>query len=80
MERQHRLGDQRGLEKDFLEPATPAPEAYVDRATLARLMGVSVATIDRMVAAGMPSETWGRRTRRFRPSVAMAWASAQRAA
>ncbi len=54
---------------------SPKPiEPYVSRCELARLMGVSVATVDRMVADGMPSVTWGRRTRRFRPSVAMAWA------
>lgn len=52
----------------------PEPERYVDRAELARIMGVHVATVDRMVAQGMPSETWGRRTRRFRPSIAIAWA------
>jgi len=50
-------------------------EPYVSRCELARLMGVSVATVDRMVADGMPSVTWGRRTRRFRPSVAIAWAA-----
>jgi hypothetical protein len=33
------------------------PEPYLDRKQLAELMGVSVATIDRMVRAGMPSET-----------------------
>jgi len=38
-------------------------------------MGVSVATVDRMVGDGMPSVTWGRRTRRFRPSEALSWAS-----
>jgi phage terminase Nu1 subunit (DNA packaging protein) len=54
----------------------PKPiEPYVSRCELARLMGVSVATVDRMVADGMPSVTWGRRTRRFRPSVAIAWAA-----
>jgi hypothetical protein len=38
-------------------------------------MGVSPTTIKRMVAAGMPSETWGMsRTRRFLPSQAMTWA------
>jgi phage terminase Nu1 subunit (DNA packaging protein) len=47
----------------------------VSRYELARLMGVSVATVDRMVAEGMPSVTWGRRTRRFRPSVAIGWAA-----
>lgn len=49
-------------------------EGYVGRRELARLMGVSVATIDRMVRAGMPSETWGMRTRRFLPSQALTWA------
>lgn len=54
----------------------PEPERYVTRRELARLMGVSVTTVDRLVRAGMPSETWGRRARRFRPSVAIAWARA----
>ncbi len=55
---------------------TAAPiERYVNRRELAELMGVSETTIKRMVATGMPSETWGmRRTRRFLPSRAMAWA------
>ena len=52
-----------------------AIEPYVSRCELARLMGVSVATVDRMVGEGMPSVTWGRRTRRFRPSIAIAWAA-----
>jgi len=44
-------------------------------------MGVSLATVDRLVTEGMPSVTWGRRTRRFRASVAIGWAEArQRAA
>lgn len=51
------------------------PERYVPRAELAAIMGVSLATVDRMVADGMPSVTWGRRTRRFRPSTAISWAS-----
>jgi excisionase family DNA binding protein len=55
-------------------------ERYVSRAELARIMGVSVATVDRMVAEGMPSVTWGRRTRRFRPSAVIAWAEHRRAA
>lgn len=55
----------------------PEPEKYVNRAQLAEIMGVSIATIDRMVAAGMPSETWGRRTRRFLASEAIAWARAR---
>jgi predicted DNA-binding transcriptional regulator AlpA len=57
---------------------TPA-ERYVDARELAALMGVSTRTIKRMVAEGMPSETWGMsRTRRFLPSVAMAWARERR--
>jgi hypothetical protein len=51
-----------------------APEPYVDRKRLAEIMGVSVATIDRMVRAGMPSETWGIRSRRFQPFLALMWA------
>jgi hypothetical protein len=50
-------------------------ERYVDARELAALMGVSTRTIARMVALGMPSETWGlSRTRRFLPSQALAWA------
>jgi phage terminase Nu1 subunit (DNA packaging protein) len=56
-------------------PSSSVVEPYVSRYELARLMGVSVATVDRMVAEGMPSVTWGRRTRRFRPSVAIDWAT-----
>jgi hypothetical protein len=48
-------------------PRLWAVERYVSRAELAAIMGVSLATVDRMVAEGMPSVTWGRRTRRFRP-------------
>jgi len=54
------------------------PERYVTRAELAEIMGVSVPTIDRLVREGMPSETWGIRSRRFRPSEAIAWARARR--
>jgi excisionase family DNA binding protein len=55
---------------------TPA-ERYVDARELAALMGVSTRTIKRMVAEGMPSETWGR-TRRFLPSESLAWARQRR--
>jgi phage terminase Nu1 subunit (DNA packaging protein) len=52
----------------------PTLERYVDARELAELMGVSTTTVKRMVAAGMPSETWGMsRTRRFLPSQAMTW-------
>jgi phage terminase Nu1 subunit (DNA packaging protein) len=59
---------------------TQQVERYVTRRELAGIMGVSVGTIDNMVRAGMPSTTWGRRTRRFRPSTAIAWAQERRAA
>jgi hypothetical protein len=55
-----------------------ASEPYVDRKQLAAIMGVSVATIDRMVRAGMPSETWGLRSRRFQVSTAVAGAHARK--
>ena len=55
-------------------------ERYVTRRELGVIMGVSVGTIDGMVREGMPSVTWGKRTRRFRPSTAIAWAQERRAA
>jgi excisionase family DNA binding protein len=55
-------------------------EPFVDRREIARMMGVSIATIDRLVAEGMPSQTWGRRTRRFKPSEVLAWAKEREAA
>ena len=56
-------------------PPVGVVEPFVSRHELARLMGVSIDTVDRLVAEGMPSVTWGRRTRRFRASVAIGWAS-----
>lgn len=52
----------------------PEAERYVSRVELADLMGVSVSTVDRLVQQGMPSVIWSRRTRRFRPSIALQWA------
>lgn len=60
------MGDVHGFPGDH--------EAFVTRAELAELMGVSTDTIDRMRDQGMPFETWGRRTVRIRPSLAMRWA------
>ena len=54
------------------------PERYKTRRQLAAIMGVSIATIDRMVQAGMPSEVWGARARRFLASEAVAWARTHR--
>jgi phage terminase Nu1 subunit (DNA packaging protein) len=63
------------LKRAGVWPSSRTVEPYVSRYELARLMGVSVATVDRMVADGMPSVTWGRRTRRFKPSAAIGWAA-----
>lgn len=51
------------------------PEPYVKPPELARAMGVSLSTVRRWTAAGMPSETWGMaRTRRYLVSKCVAWA------
>jgi predicted DNA-binding transcriptional regulator YafY len=53
-------------------------ERYVTASELAELMAVSVRTIKRMTAAGMPSETLGMgHMRRYLPSQAMGWAAAR---
>lgn len=52
-------------------------EPYVTRTELAAMMSVSVSTIDNWVREGMPSETWGMRARRFKPSTCVAWARAR---
>jgi excisionase family DNA binding protein len=49
------------------------PERYLTVAEFAALLGVSVPTVRRWITAGMPSETWGARLRRIRPSIALAW-------
>lgn len=55
----------------------PEPEPYVTRRQLADAMGVSLRTIDTFIAEGIPSETWGIRSRRFQLSRALAWARAR---
>jgi phage terminase Nu1 subunit (DNA packaging protein) len=50
-------------------------EPWITRRELAVLMGVSVRTVDRLTAAGMPSVTWGSKTRRYRASQAVHWAA-----
>ena len=53
-------------------------ERYVTAAELAGLMGVSIRTIRRWTAEGMPAERWSmKRTVRFLPSEAIAWASSR---
>jgi len=54
---------------------TPTPgERYITADELADAMGVSRSTVKRWVRAGVPSETWGMRVRRFRLSEVEAWA------
>jgi hypothetical protein len=56
-------------------------ERYVTAAELAAIMRVSVKTIRRWTADGMPSETWGlARTRRYLVSECIAWARARHGA
>jgi predicted DNA-binding transcriptional regulator AlpA len=50
-----------------------SPEAYVTREQLAVILGVSLSTIDRMRARGMPYRVFGRRAVRFRLSEVLAW-------
>ncbi len=52
-------------------------ERYVGRERMAQIMDLSTKSVDRLVSLGMPSETWGLRTRRFLPSAALAWAQAR---
>jgi phage terminase Nu1 subunit (DNA packaging protein) len=61
-------------------PFVSSHERFVDRNELASIMGVCPRTISKFVSEGMPSESWGLRARRFRPSVCIAWASQRRGA
>jgi hypothetical protein len=63
----------RGCRSDAAGGMTDLPE-IVTRDELARILRVSVSTIDRMHRDGMPAVTWGRRLVRFRLSQALAWA------
>jgi len=78
-------GRQLAFDDLLADPPARAPSAdamtaerYVDASELAQLMGVSVRTIRRWTAAGMPSEDWGLgHTRRYLPSRAIGWARAR---
>ena len=50
------------------------PEPYLTRRQLAAFMQVSERTVDRWTREGMPHETFGLRTKRFRASEAVGWA------
>ncbi len=53
-------------------------ERWITNRELAALMGVSLSTIKRWTAEGMPSETWGMaRTRRYLVSACVEWARAR---
>lgn len=54
-------------------PARREPEPWLTRAELAQALHLHVTTIDRLVKEGMPSETWGLRSRRFLLSRVEAW-------
>lgn len=49
------------------------PELYLTRRQLADRLGCGLSTIDKFVRLGMPSYTWGIRTRRFRLSECERW-------
>lgn len=53
------------------------PEPYITRAELAARMGVSLSTVDQLRKEGLPWVSWGRRTVRFKASVAIQWAQAR---
>jgi phage terminase Nu1 subunit (DNA packaging protein) len=48
-------------------------EPYLTRQELAHALGISVSAVDDRRREGMPSETWGMRTRRFQLSRCKAW-------
>ena len=53
-------------------------ERWISARELAEVMGVSLRTVKRFTADGMPSETWGMgHTRRYRVSECVAWARAR---
>ena len=57
-----------------LHPPT-GPEPWMSKARVAAHMGVSVRTITRWMAEGLPHETWGLSTPKFQASVVVRWAS-----
>jgi predicted DNA-binding transcriptional regulator AlpA len=49
------------------------PERYVDRREMAGILGISLSSLDKLVAdERIPSCTWGLRSRRFQPSMVIA--------
>lgn len=48
-------------------------EPYLTRQELAEKLRTGVSTVDEWRRQGMPSEQWGKRTRRFQLSRCLAW-------
>jgi phage terminase Nu1 subunit (DNA packaging protein) len=66
------------MSRETLARAAPVPERYVNARELSALLGVSLSTVRRFTAAGMPSETWGMgHTRCYLPTVCIDWARAR---
>lgn len=59
---------------------TPAQERWLTRAELAAHWRISLKTLDGLVGEGLPSETWGRKIRRFNLAEAEAWRRGRAAA
>jgi phage terminase Nu1 subunit (DNA packaging protein) len=55
----------------------PVPDELVTRSELAEAMRVSVRSVDRLRAEGMPCVSWGMRRTLFWLREAMLWAEAQ---
>jgi hypothetical protein len=58
------------------QSAPPEPSGLLDKRDAAKMLGVSMATVDRMTAQGMPTETIGAR-RRFDVPACRAWLKAR---
>lgn len=63
----------RAIQTEVHELPIPNPEPYLSRKQLAKRLGVGLTTVDKLVKEGLPSETWGLRTRRFQMSKVSAW-------
>ena len=63
-----------------MSPLRAVPSEILTYEELAERMRVSVKTVERMKADGMPFISWGRRRVVFDPVEAMAWAMERKAA
>ena len=48
-------------------------EPYLDREEIKTRLGIGYTTLDKLVKEGMPSHTWGLRTRKFLWSEVQRW-------